>query len=34
LNDTIDFTISFRHEWCCRGIRDNIKEKLEFMYGH
>jgi len=24
LNDSIELTTSFRHEWCCRAICDNI----------
>jgi len=32
LNDTIEVTILFGHEWYWRGIRDNIKEKLESMH--
>jgi len=34
LNDTINLTILFGHEWYCRGICDNIKEKLESVYDH
>jgi len=34
LNNTIDFTILFGHKGYCRGICDNIKEKLEYVYNH
>jgi len=32
LNDTIEVTILFGHEWYWRGVHGNIKEKLESMH--